>query len=146
MPMAGVKFWRELGNRYNLVGKKCGNCGALFFPPRGVCTKCGRDSIGKMMDHKFEGKGEVVSFTVVHSSTRDFDFQVPYILAIIRLEEGPQLTSQVVYCEPEDAWIGMPVEMVFRRIGEEPGGGVLYYGYKFRPSTGACKRPEANKD
>jgi uncharacterized OB-fold protein len=142
MPTAGVKFWRELSNRYNLVGKKCGNCGSLFFPPRSVCTSCGRDSIGKMLDYRFEGRGEVVSYTIVHSSTRDFDFQVPYILAIIKLQDGPLITSQVVYCEPDDAWIGMPVEMVFRRIGEEPGGGVLYYGYKFKPVSQKCETPE----
>jgi hypothetical protein len=138
MPMAGVKFWRELSNRYNLVGKKCGVCGELYFPPRSVCTKCGRASIGKMKDHKFEGKGEVVTYTIVHTSTPDFDYQIPYILAIVKLKEGPLLTTQVVYCESPEVHIGMPVEMVFRKIGEEPGGGVLYYGYKFKPVKMSC--------
>lgn len=143
MPMAGVKFWRELSHRYNLVGKRCGNCSSVFFPPRAVCTKCGRGSIGRMVDHTFSGKGKVMSYTIVHSAARDFDFQVPYILALIELEEGPRLTSQVVYCEPDEVWIGMPVEMVFRKIGEEPGGGVLYYGYKFRPAIVTAPKKDA---
>lgn len=145
MPMAGVKFWRELSHRYNLIGKKCGNCGTCTFPPRAVCFKCGRDSIGKMLDYKFDGRGEIVTYTIVHSATKDFDFLVPYILAIIKLSEGPMLTSQVVYCEPDDVWIGMPVEMVFRKLGEEPGGGVLYYGYKFKPVKMACEGPTGNE-
>jgi len=57
---------------------------------------------------------------------------IPYVMAIIELEEGPRLTSQVVDCDPDQELIGRQVEMVFRRIIEKGDKGVIQYGYKFR--------------
>ena len=46
--MAIARFWRETQSRYNLYGRKCGNCGQVFFPPRELCPVCRRASMGKM--------------------------------------------------------------------------------------------------
>jgi hypothetical protein len=129
--MAGVRFWRETASRYNLAGDRCGNCGTVFFPPRPVCLKCHRASLGKMEDMRLQGTGEVLSFTVVHESRRNFELQLPYIMAIIRMDEGPALTAQIVDCSPQDVKMGSRVQAVFRKIGEEGKAGVIYYGYKF---------------
>jgi uncharacterized OB-fold protein len=51
---------------------------------------------------------------------------------IIELDEGPKTTGQVV-CTPEEAWIGMRVRPVFRRIGADGESGVIYYGTKYAP-------------
>lgn len=67
------------------------------------------------------------------SSTKDFDKLTPYVLAIIKLDEGPKLTSQVI-CLPEKAHIGMKVRSAFRKLGEESEKGMLYYGTKFVPA------------
>lgn len=132
--MAVPRFWREIPSRYNLVGSKCGSCGTLDFPPRAVCPKCGRRSIGKMARTRLSGRGTVVSFSVIHDAPKDFDMMKPYVLAIVELEEGLRVTSQIIDAETEDVQIGMPVEAAFRKLGEEGEAGVIHYGYKFRPA------------
>ena len=133
MPATQVRFWREVPSRYNLIGRQCGVCKTVYFPPRSVCMKCRRASIGKMADHHLQGDGEVFSFTIVHHPQQDFEMQVPYALALIKLSEGPQLVGQIVDCDVQQVRIGMPVRMVFRKIGRGGHEGVIQYGYKFRP-------------
>lgn len=133
--MAIPRFWREIPSRYNLIGSKCGNCGALDFPPRVVCARCGRKSVGKMERLRLSGRGKVLTYTVIHDAPKNFDLMKPYVLAIVELDEGVRLTSQVIDVEPNEVKIGMPVEVAFRKLGEEGEAGVIHYGYKFRPLT-----------
>ncbi len=132
--MAIPRFWREIGSRYNLIGTKCGSCGEIDFPPRAICPKCGRKSLGKMEEVQLSGKGSVVSYTVVHEAAKGFQSIRPYVLAIVELKEGARVTSQVIDIDPSEMSIGMPVEAAFRKLGEEGDSGIIYYGYKFRPS------------
>lgn len=125
------RFWRESDHRYRLVGHKCGNCNNVYFPPRDVCPTCHRESIGKMQPLDLSGKGEIVSFTVVHDSPPPFKRQRPYVMAIIKLEDGPSLTAQVVDCDPSEVEIGKRVRSVFRKIAEDGKSGIIEYGYKF---------------
>ena len=126
-----ARFWREIPQRYNLMGNKCGVCNKIFFPPRESCPKCRRKSIGKMQDYKLNGKGEIETYTIIHVAPEDFEEQVPYPVAIIKLDEGPKITAQIVDCNIEDVKIGMRVESTFRRIQEDGYIGAIYYGYKF---------------
>ena len=127
--MAAVpRFWRNITHRYNLVGVRCERCGGYYYPPRMICPKCRRE--GKLKEYTFSGKGKITSFTVVYSSTPDFEMQVPYVLAIVKLEEGPSLTAQIV-CDPEEVEIGREVRAAFRKIGEESRESIIYYGTKF---------------
>ena len=132
--MAIPRFWREIPSRYNLIGSKCGSCGTLDFPPRAVCPKCGRKSVGKMERTKLKGTGKVVTYTVIHDAPKDFEMMKPYVLAIVELDEGLRVTSQVIDVDPAAVKIGMPVETAFRKLGEEGEAGVIHYGYKFRPA------------
>jgi len=131
--MTIARFWRENSPRYNLKASKCGNCGKISFPPRSVCPECHRRSIGKMQEVQLSGKGEVYSFSVVHDAAARFLNQRPYVVALIRLDEGVMLTAQIIDVEPEDVRIGMRVWASFRKLGEEGPGGVIHYGYKFHP-------------
>ena len=135
--MAIPRFWREIGSRYNLIGTKCGNCGKVDFPPRTVCPDCGRKSIGRMERLKLGGKGSVVTYTIIHEAPSQFEMQKPYVVAIIELEEGVRLTSQVIDVKPEDVKIGLKVQAAFRKLGQEGDAGVIHYGYKFRPAPAA---------
>jgi len=128
-----ARFWREIPQRYNLIGNKCGSCEKIYFPPREACPNCRRKSIGKMMDYKLSGKGEIVTYTIIHVGPEDFEEQVPYPIAIIKLEDGPCVTAQIVDCDINDVKIGMKVESTFRRIQEDGYVGAIYYGYKFKP-------------
>lgn len=128
--MSVPRFWRRLKNIYNLIGTHCEKCGDYFYPPRNMCPKCRRNSI--IIPFKYKGTGEVVTYTIVHTSAKDYAKLTPYILAIIRLDEGPRLTSQVI-CDHSDIRIGMRVRSVFRKLGEESDKGMIYYGTKFVP-------------
>ncbi|MFH1101563.1 MAG: Zn-ribbon domain-containing OB-fold protein [Methanobacteriota archaeon] len=132
MGEAVARFWREIPQRYNFIGNTCGSCNRIFFPPREACPYCRRKSMGKMNEIALMGKGEVVSYTIIHVAPEDFEEQVPYPIAIIKLEEGPQITAQIVDCDITDVHIGMKVESTFRRIQEEGYTGAIYYGYKFK--------------
>ena len=57
----------------------------------------------------------------------------PYTVALIKLDEGPLLTAQLTDVDTSEVGIGMPVEMVTRKIREEGENGMIVYGYKFRP-------------
>jgi len=128
-----ARFWREIPQRYNLIGNKCGNCGKVFFPPKQSCPECRRKSMGKMEQIKLSGKGEIITYSIIHVGPDNFEEQVPYPVAIIELEEGPRLTAQIVDCDIKDVKIGMKVESTFRRIQEDGSTGAIYYGYKFKP-------------
>jgi len=128
--MAAPRFWREIPNRYNLIGTRCGNCNKIYFPPRYICPSCRR--MGKLEPYKLERRGKVVSYTAVHVGASGFEDQVPYLLAIVELKDGPRLTAQITDCNPSEVKIGDEVELIFRRMGEENADGILYYGYKAR--------------
>jgi uncharacterized OB-fold protein len=128
--MSVARFWRKQPQRYNLEGTRCESCGRMFFPPRTFCPDCRRD--GKIVEHRFNGTGKVVTHTVIRTASEQFDALTPYVLAIVQLDEGPRLTAQVI-CSPEEVYIGMPVKKAFRRIGAEGESGPLYYGTKFVP-------------
>lgn len=131
--MSNPRYWRENPSRYNLIGKRCENCRSVYFPPREICPRCRRKSIGKMKSFKLSGKGKVYSFTVVHDPMPDFVLMKPYIMAMVEMEEGVRLTGQVVDCDPAKMSIGLEVEATFRKLGQEGGSGIIRYGYKFRP-------------
>jgi len=129
--------WRRIRHRYRLVATKCETCGRVFFPPRVMCTECRRR--GKLTEIELSGRGKIFSYSVVHVPPKEHELLAPYIIAIIQLEEGPRVLAQVVDCEPDEVRIGMPVELAFRRITEESEGGLIHYGYKFRPVISAQK-------
>ena len=129
--MGAPRFWRKTKSRYNLIGVRCETCSENYFPPRKICPKCRRES--KLEEAKFEPKGEVITYTIIHSAPEGFEKQTPYIMAIVQLTAGPMLTTQIVDCEMEDIQIGMSVEGVFRKISESGKDGPIYYGFKFKP-------------
>jgi uncharacterized OB-fold protein len=78
----------------------------------------------------------VYSFTTVYEAPTGFDETAPYTVALVKLEEGPMVTAQLTDLGESKPEIGMPVEMVTRKLrqdGDERG--MLVYGYKFRPAV-----------
>jgi uncharacterized protein len=122
--------WRLIPPRYNLIGSVCKTCGENYFPPRVICPNCRRKS--NMEKFKFSGEGEVYSSTIIRAAPTGFEYQKPYVVAIIKLREGAMCTAQVVDCKAEDVKIGDKVEMVFRKIIADDESGIIRYGYKFK--------------
>jgi uncharacterized OB-fold protein len=130
------RFWREIPQRYNLVGNKCEECGLIFFPPRESCPECRRKSYGRMKEYRLSGKGEVETYTIICEAPEKFEGQAPYPIAIIKLKEGPKITAQIVDCDLDKIKIGMKVKSTFRKISDDGYVGAIYYGYKFKPVEG----------
>lgn len=128
---AAARFWRQIPQRYNLIGTKCSACNRVYFPPRYICPVCRR--AGKIEEVKLDGKGELVTYSVIYIAPRGFENQAPYIIGIVELDGGARVTTQIVDCDPKDVKIGMPVKAVFRKVNEDGESGVIYYGYKFAP-------------
>jgi uncharacterized OB-fold protein len=122
--------WRRIPERYRILGVRCETCGTCFFPRRSICPKCRRK--GKIVQQQYAGKGTVYSFTEISAPPEGFEDQVPYILAIIELEEGAKLTAQIVDANKDDVKIGSKVEQVFRVIQRDDPEGPVHYGFKFR--------------
>lgn len=131
--MQVAQNWRLKSQRYTLAGEQCPSCGRHIFPPRDVCPECVAEAKAVF---QFSGKGEVYSFTTIQDAPAGFEEQAPYVLALIKLDEGPMLTAQLTDLEgPVE--IGMRVEMVTRKLRSEGPQGMILYGYKFRKAVTA---------
>jgi uncharacterized OB-fold protein len=125
------RHWRLRKQRYGLVGEICGHCDAKVFPPRDICPSCGEEA--KTL-YTFSGKGEVYSYTTVFDAPAGFEDTTPYTVAMVKLDEGPLVTAQLTDLDNKHVEIGMPVEMVTRKLRSTTDErGMLVYGYKFRP-------------
>jgi len=126
------RHWRLKQQRYSLVGEVCPHCENKIFPPRDICPNCGGEA---RTLYTFSGKGEVYSYTTIYEAPAGFDAGAPYTVALVKLEEGPLVTAQLTDLDEKPVEIGMPVEMVTRKLrndGDERG--LIVYGYKFRPA------------
>ena len=94
--------------------QKCSSCGAFRFPPSPVCPEC--SALGGEWSI-LSGRGKVFSFVVCHRAFhKGFDADVPYVVAVIELAEGPRLISNVVGVPPDRVRCDMPVEVVFEEM------------------------------
>lgn len=80
----------------------------------------------------FAGTGEIYSYTTVQDVPEGFEGSAPYVLALVKLDEGPLITAQLTDLDDMPA-IGDRVEMVTRKLTTEGARGMIVYGYKFRP-------------
>jgi uncharacterized OB-fold protein len=125
------RHWRIKKQRYSLVGEVCPHCDAKIFPPRDICPECGNEA---KTTYTFSGRGEVYSYTTVYDPPAGYEEQAPYTVALIKLQEGPLVTAQITDLGENPVEIGMPVEMVTRKLRNDGGEkGIIVYGYKFRP-------------
>lgn len=128
--METSRHWRLQKQRYGLVGEVCPNCGVKLFPPRDVCLEC--EAPAKEL-YTFTGLGEVFSYTTIYDAPAGFEQYAPYTVALVKLEEGPLVTAQLTDVDTNEVHIGMPVEMVTRKLRSDGPEGMIVYGYKFRP-------------
>ena len=83
---------------------------------------------------KLADRGRLISYTIIRVAPHGFEDEAPYAAGIAELEDGVNLTAQIVDCEFADLKVGLPVKIEFRKVSEEGKAGVIYYGYKFVPA------------
>jgi len=108
-------FWAAAAEG-RLVIERCTACGAESFPPRGVCRACrGRE----MLPAEVTGPGRVYSCTVNYQRWLP-DLAVPYAIVLVEFDDHPgvRVTGRLRGCPPQDAAIGMTVD-----VGFQPGPG-----------------------
>ena len=108
--------WEALA-RHELYFQRCRDCGKKRFYPRAVCPSCLSSATEWV---RASGRGTVYSFTVTHQNQAPgFREELPYVLAIVELEEGVRMMTNVVGCAPDRVRIGMAVEVVFEDVTAE---------------------------
>jgi uncharacterized OB-fold protein len=108
-------YWAA-ARRGELVVQRCSQCEERPFPPRARCPRCGAGSLAWA---PVSGRGRVYSYTVAHRAPHPvFQGQLPLVVAIVELEEGPRLFTNVVGCAPADVEVGMAVEARFEPIDD----------------------------
>lgn len=105
-------WWSATRDR-RLTVQHCRSCGQHQMYPRSLCTGCHGDDL-ELVDAA--GHGTVLSFSVVHRSPDPDAFEPPYVVALVVLDEGPVLTSNVVGVDPADVRCDMPVELTWRGL------------------------------
>jgi uncharacterized OB-fold protein len=125
--MSVARYWREIPQRYRYEAQKCKGCGYIAFPPRLVCPECGSRDFDKYV---LQNTGKIVSFTVIEVGPSEFSDQVPYVVAIIELDDGARITTQIADCDPAKLKIGDKIKIEFRKIQSDGKAGIIMYGYK----------------
>jgi uncharacterized OB-fold protein len=109
-------FWDGL-REGRLRIQRCGECGQHVFYPRTVCKHCMSERLEWV---EASGKGTLYSFTIVRRAMNPaFQEDVPYVYAIVELEEEPRVTTNVVNCDLEALRVDMPVKAVYDSVTPE---------------------------
>jgi uncharacterized protein len=101
-------FWDEADNG-RLVAQRCANCGRLRHPPRPMCPHCHSLEYEAM---ELSGIGTVYSYSILHHP-RSPNFTYPLLTALVDLEEGVRMVTNLINLDPADVRIGMPVQVTF---------------------------------
>ena len=105
-----AEYWAGC-KRHELLVQHCNDCNAAQFYPRMFCTQCA----GRILQWvRASGRATLVTFTIVHRAvSQAYAGEVPYVVALVKLEEGPTMMTNVVSCATVKLQIGMSLEVVF---------------------------------
>lgn len=121
-PFTDFAYEQFLGEE-KLMGSRCGKCGALFAPPRPLCTNCH----GSEMEWvQLSGRGKLAAFSCIGVGPpfmveEGYDRNRPYCVGVIELEEGARAVARIEEVDasrPESIRVGMPLTMKFLHRGE----------------------------
>jgi uncharacterized OB-fold protein len=122
-----ARYWKAL-RQGELLFQRCQNCHQAQLPPRGRCTNC---LSNELRWEESSGHAHVVSWVVYHYPFhKGYADRIPYNVAVVELDEGPRLITNIVGIENDDIRMGMRLELT---IEEEDGLSLA----RFRPATSA---------
>jgi len=111
-----MPFWDGCRN-HELRFQKCTECGHVRWPPSIICPLCYSNRTEWI---RASGKGKVFSFVVYHKAYHPaFEADLPYVVAIVELEEGPHFLTNIVGCDPGAVSCEMPVNVIWEDVTEE---------------------------
>lgn len=109
-------YW-DAAREHRLSLPRCNDCGKFHFYPRNLCPYCKSQSLTW---EDVSGEGTVYSYTVPRVPiTPAYQDDVPYVVALVELAEGPRMMANIIDCEPEQVKIGAKVKVVFQDVTEE---------------------------
>jgi uncharacterized OB-fold protein len=124
-PTPWSKFFWDSCKEEKLCVQRCNACKKNIFYPKLYCPFCLSSDLTWI---RASGKGRIYSYMVVYAyQPTEFQEDVPYVVAVIDLEEGVRMMSNIVDCNPEEVHCDDPVEVVFEKVNE------AYTLPKFRP-------------
>ena len=128
--MPTARAWREYPKRYRYEAAVCKKCGKWHFPARLVCDACGGE--------EFETKamrrtGKILTYTVIRVPPAPYKDESPFAVAIVEMDDGPRITTQVAAWKESELKVGQPVRLEFRKIQTDGEAGPIQYGYKAVP-------------
>jgi uncharacterized OB-fold protein len=96
--------------------QKCAECNHVYFPPRPFCPKCASRDVSVV---RASGRATLYSYVIHHRAAPGFT--PPYSIAVVELEEGPRMMTNIVEVEqtPQALQLDMPLEVTFQRMSEE---------------------------
>jgi uncharacterized protein len=96
--------------------QRCNACGKVYFPPRPFCPACAARDVAVFAA---SGKGRLYSYVIHHRPVPGFT--PPYAIAVVELEEGPRMMTNITECPqtPEALQLDMPVEAAFEKLDDE---------------------------
>lgn len=125
-------YW-EAAARGELLIKQCGACTEVHHYPRPFCPRCWSEDVSWL---RASGRATLYTYsTVFRNDLAPFDSWGAYVAAVVELEEGPRLMTNIVDCDPADLRVGMAVEVVFRELTDEFAAPV------FRPTPASPRLP-----
>lgn len=112
-----LPYW-QAAREHRLVIQHCDACGQFWFPPSQSCPHCLASNFTWL---PASGRGKVFSFVTYHRVYHPaFAKEVPYVVALVELDEGPRLLTNIVGVPPEQVVCDMPVQVTF----EDYDGGI----------------------
>lgn len=107
-------FW-DGTQQHKLLLQQCESCNATYFPPRPFCPHCSERRVRVL-----PASGRATLYSYVISHRRAPGFEPPFSIAVVTLEEGPRLMTNVVGCPqtPEALVLDMPLEVVFEKLDD----------------------------
>ena len=108
-------FWEGTKSKQLLL-QSCASCYHIYFPPRPFCPACGSKDVKIQIA---SGKATLDSYVINHRKHPAFDS--PYSIAIVKLEEGPQMMTNIVDCPqtPEALQLDMPLAVKYEELSDE---------------------------
>ena len=102
----------EYCNERRLVMQRCDDCGEYMFPPRPICPNCWGSTLTWS---DLSGRATVETFSIEMRPSPGLDLEAPYVVAMVRTEEGPAMLTNID-ADPEEVTIDMEVEVDFREF------------------------------